>query len=32
MVRGLVKLDPELGIAQLAALAERLRYLTGRLK
>ena len=28
----LVKLDPELGAALLAALAERLRYLTGRLK
>ena len=28
----LVKLDAELGAALLAALAERLRYLTGRLK
>jgi CRP-like cAMP-binding protein len=28
----LVKLDPELGVALLTALAERLRYLTGRLK
>jgi CRP-like cAMP-binding protein len=28
----LVKLDPELGAALLAALAERLHYLTGRLK
>ena len=28
----LVKLDPELGAALLAALAERLRYLSGRLK
>ena len=28
----LIKLDPELGAAMLAALAERLRYLTGRLK
>jgi CRP/FNR family transcriptional regulator, cyclic AMP receptor protein len=28
----LVKLDPELGAGLLAALAERLRYLTGRLK
>ena len=28
----LIKLDPELGAALLAALAERLHYLTGRLK
>ncbi|HEY7240528.1 MAG TPA: cyclic nucleotide-binding domain-containing protein [Burkholderiales bacterium] len=28
----LIKLEPELGAALLAALAERLRYLTGRLK
>jgi hypothetical protein len=28
----LVKLDPELGAGLLTALAERLRYLTGRLK
>jgi CRP/FNR family cyclic AMP-dependent transcriptional regulator len=28
----LVKLDPDLGVALLTALAERLRYLTGRLK
>lgn len=28
----LVKLDPALGVALLTALAERLRYLTGRLK
>src|SRR6185503_7975670 len=28
----LIKLDPELGAGMLGALAERLRYLTGRLK
>ena len=28
----LVKLDPDLGVALLTALAERLRYLTGLLK
>jgi CRP-like cAMP-binding protein len=28
----LIKLDPDLGAALLAALAERLHYLTGRLK
>jgi CRP-like cAMP-binding protein len=28
----LIQLNPELGAALLAALAERLRYLTGRLK